>query len=232
MILWCGFAPPAITAGTLDIQITPYDNFIAIDIMVVDDGGPGGCDGHFTLRRTAILKCATIDLATFAQQPGTTSTHRTLDTPLLPGRAYCYEVVACSGFTWAFDCGWGLSIAVIAATTLAPTCLGHGRLEGGITFYGCPGEWAGGDVLHLPPGALEYVGTGAEFLLYGSDVVSCQDGRLLDVTQVLPAACAIAVEPSTWSLTTSPIRSRGAPPSAVALLRRRLGLHLVGGAKA
>jgi hypothetical protein len=201
-----GVGSPAAAAGTIDVQTTSFSTAIVIDITVVDNGGPGSCGGYFTVRRTLIPECTATDIATFARQPGTTTSHQYFDTSLTPGRAYRYEVVSCSGFTWAVDCGWGLNIEAIAATTPAPAYLGHGRLEPGITFYSCPTECAGGDVLYLTPDAFEYVGTGAELLLYGSYVPDCQNGWLLHVTQVVPAACAIGVQPSTWTLAKSLFR--------------------------
>jgi hypothetical protein len=199
VILLCALAPPAISGGTIDIETIAFDNFIMIAITVVDSGGSGGCNGSFKLQRRAMPGCDTVDLASFARQPGTTTTHRVFDGPLQPSRAYHYEVIACSGFTWTFDCGWGLPIAVVAATTPAPTLLGHGRLSSGVSLQGCRDTCAGGDVLNLTPDAFQYIGTDTELLLYGSYVVSCQAGWLLDISHVVESACTVTVEPRTWS---------------------------------
>jgi hypothetical protein len=206
MILVCGLAPRAGSTGTIDIQTTPFDNFIVIDITVVDNGGSGGCNGSFTLQRRVIPECNTVDIATFARQPGT-STHRYFDAPLQPSRAYRYEVVACSGFTWTGDCGWGLPIVVMTTTPPAPAFLGRGRLANGVTFYGCPDLCTGGDVVRLPPEGWQYVGTDTPVVLYGGFLASCQNGWLYDVAQVVPSSCAPATDvpfgPTSWGVVKS-----------------------------
>lgn len=206
MILVCGLAPRAFATGTIDIQTTPYDNFVVVDVTVVDNGGSGGCNGSFTLSRRAIPGCNSVNLGTFARQPGT-STHRFFDGPLQSSRAYRYEVVACSGFTWTFDCGWGLPIVVIAMTTPAPAFLGRGRLANGVTFYGCQDPCTSGDVANLPPDGWQYVGTDTPVALYGGFFPSCQNGWLYDVAQVLPSSCAPATDvpflPTPWGVVKS-----------------------------
>ena len=199
VVLLCGVVSPASASGTIDIQTTPAGNVMVIDVTVVDNGGAGGCNNSFTLQRRLIPGCATVDIATWARQPGTTATHRCFDAPVYPSRAYEYEVLSCAGFTWAFDCGWGLPVVATATTAPGPAYLGQGRLENGITFYGCDGLCATRDVLRMPADGLQYVGTGTEVALYGGFFASCQNGWLLDVSQVVPSSCALSVDPVTWT---------------------------------
>lgn len=208
MLLSCTVATPLLAGGTIDIQTTSFDNWIVVDITIVDDGGSGGCNGTFTLRREAIPTCSATPIATIQRQPGSTTTHRIIDGPLPASGAYCYEVLACSGFTWSGDCGWGLPISVCATTTPAPAFLGTGRLENGVAFYDCRVAIECGirDVFSLPPDGWQYVGTNTDVAIYGGFDASCQNGWLFDVTSVVPSDCTVAVQPSTWSQTKTMYR--------------------------
>jgi hypothetical protein len=205
----CASAAPAVGNGTVDI-LTPavFDVAIVVDVVVVDDGAGAGCTS-FTLQRRRLLECDDdanyVTVASFSRQTGTV-THQVIDHGLQPNTAYKYRILPCTGFSWAYDCGWGLNITALAATT-GPglTAIGHGELVCCGTPLGlvyCDGwDCGGANVNNIPPEAAQYVESGIPVILYGTFERTCQWEWFYQVTQVVPAPCTVAVEAATWSAT-------------------------------
>jgi hypothetical protein len=198
----CCFAAPAAGNGTIDIQTQSFDNFIAIDVIVQDDGLGTGCTS-FTLQRRSVLDCdgTEVTLATIPRQSGT---HQVFDGPLPPNTAYKYRIVPCAGFHWAYDCGYGLGITAYAMTTgpgLTP--IGHGTLESPGTPYSfvyCGGyDCSGANVVSVSPQALPYVNSGIPVIVYGTFERNCQWEWFYLITQAVPASCTVGVEGGSWS---------------------------------
>lgn len=198
----CCLAAPAAGNGTIDIQTQSFDNFIAVDVIVQDDGLGTGCTS-FTLQRRSLLECddAYVTLATI---PRVNGTHQVFDGPLPPNSAYKYRILPCAGFEWAYDCGYGLGITALAATTgPGVTPIGHGTLESPGTPYSfvyCGGyDCSGANVVYVSPQALPYVNSGIEVVIYGTLERNCQWEWFYLVSEAVPASCTVDVAPSTWS---------------------------------
>ncbi len=198
-LLVCSLASRAVAGGTIDIQTTSVGNLIVVDVTVNDNGGAGSCNGFFTLRRWMIPDCNAVTLGAFARQPGVVSTHRFFDALLPASRAFRYDIVSCSGFTWTGDCGWGLPIQAVATTGPAPAYLGKGQLAGTFSFESCPDECAGAVFFDVPPDVWPYVASGVNVALYGGFAPNCQHGWALVPTQAVPTGCTVAIETPTWS---------------------------------
>ena len=198
----CSLTSQVAGQGTVDIQTTPFDQFVVVDVTIVDSGTGSGCT-EFVLERSAFVECASSTvIATIPRQTGT-RTLQFFDGPLSPNTAYEYDIWPCSGFSWAGDCGWGLPIVALTMTTgPGSTPVGHGFLRtSGTPWWLMPcggmGCW-GNNIVSLPPEADPYVNTDTPVMLYGTFTRNCQWSWFTEVTRVVPSSCTVDIAPETW----------------------------------
>jgi hypothetical protein len=178
---------------------------MVVDVTVVDDGLGSG-RSQFILKRRARMGCESVSLATVPRRTGP-MTHRYCDGPPPSNTAFEYSNGRCNGFTWVHDGGDGLPITqlcMIAGPGTAP--IGHGYLPtSGMPWWlpGCRGsDCDGGNVVTLPPEAVQYASSNTAAMLCGSFIRSSQRAWFLDVRQVMPMPCTVGVAPVRWDTVT------------------------------
>lgn len=219
--LCCAFRTAAASqlgfdGGLMKITTTGGANSITVDITVNDTGQVPGCT-YFVLTRFGTM------VAFYPRQPGV-HTFTYIDTDVVPGQIYWYELVASSipipfptpgcdpyEFRHAFGSSWGAPFDIPGHVGTDPVVLAHGKLV-------ADGGWPGAHLepcnspywwffeYGLPSGFEQYLGQ--EVLMYGDyPVWNVQNGWIPTITSFEPLSCPpIAAKNVTWGAVKSMYR--------------------------